>query len=376
MKKTRAIFLVIALVAVTGLVSVAHARAKQQAASASQQQNFFIHDEASFLANSKVFHAIPFNDPKFEFDVRLPKDWTVDMLAKDREEIVDQRLLSDVARFKSPRYGTAQITLKIQFVQLQHDISPENWLKKYAVSNGYMQEEPIASAGKKRASMGYISVFENINTYASVLTQINGGVLMLVSAEIPLYLRETLGFVQKSIVDSFRMIISEEKLAESLQTFSLADALKFSYPTSWQINHSDFRNTNSVAVQLHNEPVPDQLNGIVRMTAIHRATDTNLVEEMGKLRDEYFGETLKLSIDKMVSSQDNKSSDRFLFSRREVYLVTAKAASSRTQELHLVVLGDRRWYVIAFLLTPAETDSLSIWAQNIESFDTMVRTIR
>jgi len=339
-------------------------------------QQYFIHDEESFRANTKTFHQIPFNTRKLEFEILLPKDWTSDPLTRVRDRTLKQDIPQSIARFKSPMIGTSQAVVTIQYRYLTQEISAENWLKNYAITNGYALEEQVTSLGGRKAGMSYISVFEVNSTYTYTAAQINGDIVALASFEIPLFLKESLGFLQKRTADSFRLLMPSDDPIEKQKEYALPDALHFIYPESWIVRYPDFNDGNNIlSVQLHNEPQAEKVDGMIRFVAVRRRSQTSLAQEMTGLKN-YLNSFLGIELKKLVSSDKAPAYKRFLFSRHEVYQVGSKKKNSDDGELRLVVLGDPEWYIIVFLMTPSKTGNFYAWAHNTQAFDLIVKNLR
>ncbi|MBI3441205.1 MAG: hypothetical protein HY052_05310 [Proteobacteria bacterium] len=347
----------------------------QNTAAAPFTQDFPIQDEASFKANTTLFHQAPFKNPKYEFDIMLPKDWTSESIAKPADQSLKQDIPEMIARFKSPMIGTAQALITVQVQHLRYEISAENWLRNYVITNGYSLQEKVTALGNKKVGMAYVSVFEAKSTYGYTTAQINGDTVIMVTFEIPLYLKEQMAVLQKYAVESFRLTLVNDNPVEKQKEYNLSDALKFTYPESWVVHYPDFKDLNNMSVQLHNETSARKIYGLIRFMAIHRNRQTSLAQEMTRIR-KYFDEFLGLEVAGLVSSETPSLHNRFMFSRYEVYQVEAKKKNVSKQEIRLAVLGDQDWYIIVFLLTPRETDNMYVWARNTRTFDMILQSMK
>jgi len=342
---------------------------------AAAQNPSVIGDEAGFRAAAKAYHAIPFNNPSLEYDVLLPKDWSVETPDGDDSLSVDQKILRTIAVFRSPFFGTEQAVLTIQYVRLARDVAAENWLKSYLLAQGATAQEKISAASPRRAATAFLSVADARSVYTTTAVEMNGNVLMMARLDIPLWLKNDLGFLQKRVTDSFRMIVTDEKPVEELQSFVLADALKFFYPPSWTMNAADLRDSDNLSVQIYNQADAKRLKGMIRMVAIRRRDGNSFLGEAEKVRA-YINDSLGLDLTSLAASADVKLNSRFLFSRLETYPAVARKGTSARQEVRLAALADRRWYVFLFLVTPAEDQNLDVWAHNTRVFDLIVQSLR
>lgn len=355
---------------------------KKEAPPAPENQ-YPIQDEESFQKRTKSYHKTPFNDPKLEFDILLPRDWKADAFAQ-KTDLPDtsRKILGDVAYFKSPMINTQQVTVTVKSLNLDHQITAENWLKQYVFMNGYAIQGDVIPVNEKRAAVYFISNSDGKSSYNYAVVQINLNVAMLAQFDVPLGIKDQMAFVQKRVIDSFRLILETDNPVEPQKTFTLADALKINYPQSWTLHQPDFKDTSHMSVQIHNEnPVSKKVEGLIRFVAVRRTNDTNLLKEVEKLK-EYFNNFLGVNIKKMESSGPISVYDRFLFSRYENYLVEPNKnyltdqRRSQDKEVHLVVLGDKNWYIFVFLYTPSDQGDFSAWAHNTAAFDLIVKSLK
>lgn len=358
--------------------AAAAAAAAQQPAKPAMPFNplFPIQDDDSFNAVAKSFHRMPLNDPQLEFDILLPKDWTAEQtLQAQTASDLDRKILGDLAYFKSPIMGTLQAIVTIQAVRLDREISAENWLKSYVLQNGYAIQGKIVPVNEKKANVNCISTSEGSSNYIYATAEINGNNAIIVRFESPLIIKDQLEFLRHKVVDSFRFILTGDRPIETQKNYALGEALKFNYPVSWTINDQDSHDPNNVSMQLFSQATGDQVTGMIRFIATKRNADTSFRKEVNKLRA-YFDGFLNLDFKKLVSSDKMQNApSRFLFSRYEVYQVAAKKENAAIQELRLIALGDKDWYIFIFLLSPSDTENFYTWATNTQAFDIITRKL-
>lgn len=349
---------------------------KKQAAP-QQQQQYYIHDAETFKANTKPFHEIPFNDPKFEYDIQLPNDWTVQQLtAGVPAPDATQTVPTPIARFQSPMLGTMQAEVTVSAARLANEISVENWLKNYMGLNGWAPLEKITvSADGRRATTSFVFTQSTASEFTRMTAQLNGDVMMITRFDLPLPLKEPLGFLQQSTLDSFRLIMPTDDTVETHKTFVLGEALKFSYPQSWEMRYPDTKDPNRMTVHLYNKGLGGRIDGVIRVSATRRAEGNSLTQEMALVR-KYFNDDLGIVFKTLVSSDKAPAFSRFAFSRYEVYEAASKKSDSVSNEARLAVLGDKDWYITILMLSPSAQDSAAIWARDVETFDQIVKKLR
>jgi hypothetical protein len=337
-----------------------------------------IQDEEGFQAVAKSFHKIPFSDPQLEFSILLPKDWASEETVQSESSAnLNRAIVSEIARFTSPVINTMRASVVIESIKLSREISAENWLKGYIMTRGYAIQDKVTAINEKKAlaHCAGTDTEGKKNDYIHILAMINGNNAVVIRFEIPVYLKESLEFLAKRSLESYQFILETDRAIESQKIFNFADVLKFSYPESWNVNNMDVRDSRSMSMQLYNKGLGGRLDGMIRFLVIKRGADTTLKKETDELK-KYFSDFLGVTFTKLVSSDKAPVKSRFLFSRFEVYQVTQKKANTSGQELRLAVVGDKNWYVFGFLMTPSEADSFPTWANNIQSFEMVVRSLR
>lgn len=342
-----------------------------------QNNQYYINDEASFSAVAKSFHRIPFNDPQLEFDILMPKDWTSEQtIQSENTADLTLKILGDIARFRSPYIGTMQAVVTIQSAKLDREITAENWLKNYVLTNGFDIDGNVEAFNDKKANVYCVSSFEGKSNYTYLSAQINGNNIIVIRFETPIYLKEPLAFLRKRVIDSFKFILTTEQSIETVKNFNFSDVAKITYPQSWTVSNVETRDITRMSMQLYSKDQNDQINGLIRFVIIRRHGDTTLRKEADEIK-KFFETFLNLEFKKLVSSDKPATTpSRFLFSRYEIYQVQPKKENALNQEVRLVTFGDKEWYIFAFVLTPPETDNFYVWACNTRAFDMIVQSLR
>lgn len=338
-------------------------------------QKYEIHDEATFKEKAAPYHVIPFNDAKLEFEIHLPKDWTMQKLTLDQAPDLQKKIIGHIARFNSGMIGTAQATVTVQAVMLDREINARNWLKNFIFTQGFTPDGEVIEKNDRKASASYIFVNETVSTYTRIAAEINGNIVTIAKFEVPLRLKDYLDYLMNASIDSFKMLYTKDTTIEQFKVFTLVDSVKFTYPESWEVNTTDFKDANKLSMQLYTKSSSGAVEGFIRVVAIRRSIHTAMHHELKSLK-KYFDETLKLDFVRMVSSEKpTQINDRFIFSQFEVYNVKPKNAEGE-QEMRLLALGDKEWYVFIFLLSQKEENNLLTWARNIRSLDLITRSLK
>jgi hypothetical protein len=343
-----------------------------------------IHDDATFAKKTKAYSMMPYGKADLEFEIYLPGDWTPEEMVTTGASDVNAKITGPVAQFRSPMIGTQYVTSTVEVLKLETEISARNWLKNYLVSSGYLPQGDVTEINNRSASAAYVSSSPDQGSrFCYIAARISGSFVVTARFETPLNLRAYVAYLQKKSIDSFKLLYPKEDPIEEQKTYTLVDSIKFNYPASWKVSNPDFRDMNRLIIELRNLRAGTEgmgkysiTQGYIRILAIRRQRATDIQSEIDALR-KYFNETMSIDFKKMISTGKSDAYARFLFNRYEVYDVVSKAAKvPTTQEIHLVALGDKEWYIFAFLFTPKEAQELPIWARNVQSFQEVVKSIK
>lgn len=337
-----------------------------------------IQSDEAFKKNAKKFADIPYNDTTLEFEILLPSDWE-DMsaatdIANDSADL-NRKLLGKIGYYQGPIVGSSRPFVNIYAVELEHEIAAKDWLENYILSSGYALQGPAETPSAKSARASYV-IFIGLVAYDVMAKAIiHGNTAFLVQSGIPLNFKDPLAFTQKKALDSFRLRTPKEGSIEDMKSFTILDALKFNYPTSWTIVTPDFKDPLRLTVQLQNRNASQKIDGVVQFLTVSRGPETNIKLEISRLND-HIRLYHKVFVRKLLSTGSAPVYSRFSFARLESYAVSLTPEGSMEQELWLAALGDRDWYTFVYMITPTRANSPYSWARNTRAFDLIVQSLK
>ncbi len=347
--------------------------------------------EEEFAKHAEKYNEIPFNHPKYEFSIRIPKSWSAKAIITSRskrnnfQNSLGQEIPYDIALFKSPALQTAQINVKIQAIDLKHEISVKNWLQRYITTNQYALTNKIqVSEDKRKARAFFIHNINGNSTNTVIIAERNKDIIMILRFDVPDRINEYTLPTQQLIAKNFDISFKINEGVEKTKKLLMGDNVKISYPASWEEYKNNLKNFNEMFVELHNYTSTMQtghnknrsfVNGMIKIHTIKRRKSTSLEKEIKKIKNIIIQE-LNINIDELVLTQKADAYDRFLFSRYEEYKTSDKQQATQGRDLHLAILGDEQWYIFAYLYTPDKTNDFYNWARNTESFKQIIKQIR
>lgn len=334
-------------------------------------------DEESFKKNTKMFADIPYNDTSMEYEIYLPNDWEGVGSSNNSDDTINinRKLLGTVGAYQGPIIGSSRPVVTIYAVELEHEILASDWLENFILNTGAALQAPLDAISPKMAKASYIAFNGLLATDNLTKVLIYGNTALVVQVSSSLSVKSQFSFVQEKIINSFKLRTPKEGGIETLKTFTIGDALKFSYPDSWKIAYPDFKNSLRLSMQLQNQNSAGKMDGIIQFWTIARSSDTNIKLEIQRLKD-FLVKNYKLNIVAMTSSGNAPVYSRFNFARQEVYSIGADKSAPPAKEIWLAALGDKDWYTFIYLITPTRTNSLYTWARNTRAFDLILQSLK
>lgn len=339
------------------------------------QQVYPIHDDATFAEGSKTFSIMPFSKTELDFSIMIPNDWSEEVIVDKKATEMTPKIVNDIVSFESPMIGTSRAKVMIQVLKLEHEISARNWLRNYILASGYAPDGEAIENSPANAAGSFVSTQDGHSTYTRLGVIINAGTAIIVRFDVPLHLKDYTAYIRDKVVSTLKVTYPKEDPVETQKPFSLVDSIKFYYPISWISVAPDFRDMNRLSLQLHNKGTTGLVEGYIRFTAVRRTRSSVLLTEAESIR-KYLQEVLNMEILGLVSSDVSNAYGRFTFNRHETYDIQRTDKGQNPQELHLVALGDKEWYIFVFLITPKEQENLYTWGRNLRTFDTIIRSIK
>ncbi len=334
-----------------------------------------ITDEKSFIALTDIFYEKPFNAEELEFEIRLPKIWRKVPLGMNKSPEFSRKIMSDIARFVGPIVGEHRAKLSLQARDLNHNIDIEHWAKNYFLENGFTLQGDINVESPTVVNANYIYLSGIIAQYVYTKIIFQGNSVIIVRFEIPLSYKDNFAYLQKASVDSFKFINKDDTPIENTKIFSVLDAIRFTYPTSWKLVNPDFKDPDRLKIELHNHDSSNSVTGVLYIIASRKTEGSTLKKEVKKIRTllELYGD---LKTEALLATYDIESNLRFNFSKREEYDIAFKREDRKMeQELWLSLLSDDEWYIFAFMISPKYEKNNYNWARNEIGYTNIVSSI-
>jgi hypothetical protein len=262
----------------------------------------------------------------------------------------------------------------LRAMELDFDISARNWFLNYILSSGYTLQG-MKELSDSRVEALYVLIEDGVSYVVRTIAEINGPRMVLASYYLPDSRWEEERALQEKVVHSFKFLKPETIKIEKARTYSFLDMLRFDYPISWKLLAPNIYSIEGMEARLVNTLDNDTLNGEIEIHIVSTELDTTLAQEVQYLKEDL--RATGLGIGDLIEVRDDYNfKEHIFFSRVEVYRATDRKERVVGHEYWLAILVEDRYYYIVTMLTPDRTSDFYTWARNMESFQTVIESIR
>lgn len=335
---------------------------------------------------SRLIQEMPLGDRFLAYRIKLPKDWIQVRSEGEAQTELNTKLLGDLAKYVSPPNPDIRSTFRIRATQMTYDMSTENWMLNYILSNGYALEG-LTVVSDKRVEAQYVVLHNASANVVRAVAELSGPRIVLAEYSVPSEImnQEERNKQIWSMV-TFRLSNPDPAPVEKLETFSFLDISKFNFPKSWILNAPTIQSVERIEAAIINlrgrgdatlleSGEKPKLDGRIDVSLVAKTLDSPIPLEIKKIRKDIELKNLFLG-PVLETKKDWKVDPNVLNSWIEVYPVNGKEGKSAGYEMWVAIveLPEQHYYVR--LLTLSREDDFFIWARNIKAFETVVETLR
>ena len=336
--------------------------------------------EAEFNAQSTAYEEVPLGDKALSYKVRLPKDWEEVKDGGLSNYSLSDKIFGEVARFFSPpRLESARSRFTIQAVKLDYQLTAEQWLLQYLLSNGYAIQG-MATKDDTRVEALYVLIEDDISYIVRAVAEINGKRVILAQYYLPIEFWDIEKFVQAQVLSTFALTNPDHELVENMLKYQFLDIAEMSYPDSWELRSPPLRSIDFMDAQLLNiasgvEGVKDIiLNGKIEARLVSVFAADSIESEVANLKTEF--QKTGLSLQEVFEKPENFTSHKLFKNRKvEVYKASDSKSALIDYELWLVTMEAGDYYYFLTLLTPSRDEDYFIWSRNTQTFKVVTSLI-
>lgn len=332
-----------------------------------------------FEDQTDLIDETPLDNKTFSYEVRLPKKWM-------KQPIVSlpsgENILSTVSEYQSPPRLDQPSIFRVSSVEIKSFITADDWLVSYMLEMGFsIQKMTIESENLVWAQY---SVFENGEPYIVRATVAVRGKKIILAEYLlhqDVYVDER--DMQILSMNGFKFTDDKDIPPIDAKTFNFVDIAQFDYPSNWTIispHISDItRMEASVLNTLYaNGDVKNsnfEFVGRIDLSLVTKDQGLTLADEINLLKQTIEERGYKLGKFIETVSVDGLS-PLILSSRVDAYEVEGVTKRIAGYEYWVAVLQSKSRYYILRLTTVSRSDDFRKWAENVQTFKHLMRSLR
>ncbi|MCB9973628.1 MAG: hypothetical protein H6854_03595 [Rhodospirillales bacterium] len=346
-------------------------------------------NQMSFIEELK-----PSGDEYSGYKIFVPKSWkkiTDNLLRNQTDTGV---IYGDIATFISNVADPAASSVKIEALELEHNISAKNWIAKYFLDFGYMLEGIQEDSWSRAEALGVIYEEGKVDYRERVVVYINGQRVIMMRYASPLFRWDQEKQYQATVAKSFQLTKTDPVKLNKTTDYSLIGYADLSYPSSWEVqaaNQKDydrpyvrFVNPEETAPALEqflnsdaNKKKEIKSKGLIWVQAvIYENTNTSIAEEIERQKET--AQKLQMEIVKKYGVINNISipfPKGMSLTQLDIYQVKNTAQKSNTYELWVATMKNDFAYFFVTMITPSKDSRYFAWVENKSAFEGVVSSI-
>jgi hypothetical protein len=336
--------------------------------------------EVEFTKTTKLYDEIPFNDKALAFRVRIPTGWTKNTDIGMSNFSISENVFGEVARFYGePRVEGERSRFTINALELEYQLTAEQWFLQYLLSNGYTLQG-IKTYNENRVEALYVLLEHDISYIVRAVAVLNGKRMVLAQYFLPIEFWDVEKKMQNSVVSSFVLTDAEKGFVENMKIYQFLDVAEMKYPESWELRAQPLRSIDQMGVQLFNfaTPLEDEktttLDGKIDVRLVSSFDSESLEAEIEVFKQEIKEKGLVLG-DIIETEMNYEFSPELDFAKVEVYRATDDKDALVNYELWLAIMSAGDYYYFITLLTPSRGDDFYVWSRNTQTFKLILENI-
>lgn len=335
-------------------------------------------------ATKKITEIDPYSEPKISYSMRIPKSWTDNdqkgMVGS--QMVLSGRVLGIMARHVSAPKNLLRSYLQVEAQSLAYEISGENWLVNFILSNGFSLTAMTVHSGREVEAL-YVQVIKDQTYVVRARVLLNGPTLVLIRYYLPQENFEIERTQQEQVVSSFKLLNPTNERVEKQSTYGFLDQSYFSYPESWTLKERSILSVERMSALLYQarEELDERkktrlvLEGHIRLHLISRLLKTTLEQEV-----ETFRKNLNIpdyEIGRLIESVTYDYDPTIKSGKAQVYALAPKdKVHMQPYEFLVTIMQGDDYYYITSMITPSRQEDFYLWAQNMEAAKIINESVR
>ncbi|MCB9980458.1 MAG: hypothetical protein H6863_04915 [Rhodospirillales bacterium] len=357
--------------------------------------------EISYLNRDEIVNQMnfieelePSGDEYSGYKIFIPKGWqkvTDNLLRNQTDTGV---IYGDIATFISNVADPTASTVKIEALELEHNISAKNWIAKYFLDFGYMLEGIQEDSWSRAEALGVIYEEGKVDYRERVVVYINGPRVITMRYASPLFRWDQEKQYQATVAKSFQLTKTDPVKLNKMTDYSLIGYADLSYPSSWEVQVTNQKDYDRPYVRFVNPEEVDpalkeysnteedkkkeiKSKGLIWVQAvIYENTNTSIAEEIERQKET--AQKLQMEIVRKYGTINNVSlpfPKGMSLTQLDIYQVKNTAQKSNSYELWIATMKNDFAYFFVTMITPSKDSRYFAWVENKSAFEGVVSSL-
>ncbi|MCK5384505.1 MAG: hypothetical protein KAJ29_02940 [Alphaproteobacteria bacterium] len=340
-----------------------------------------------FVEVSRPIAKKPYDEEVLAYSMRISKDWEEGVDKSSTNFILSEKLFLELSSYYSPPTISGRSRIVIEALNMEGNLTAEQWYIKYILEGGYTTEGLIVHNTNKVESL-MVVMEGDYSYYLRSLAMINGDKIIVVKYYVPMHYFKDQAVMQAMVIASFQMTHPIKRKYSEMLPYRFLDIAEIRYPLGWNIYAKPVRNMDRLKVTILNtRKIGTAYNpttkgtgtttteGKLDVTIISSTVKNTLVEEIEEYKGQIESEGMIIG-ERLPESYEFTYSDNIDFAVTEVYRGVDSSDNMSEYEFWYTVMVGGNYYYFITLLTPSRDDMFVVWAENIENYKLIVANFR
>lgn len=332
-----------------------------------------------FLKTTTQYEDVPAGDTSLSYSVRLPNDWTEAKAGGISNLSLADKIFGEVALFYSPpKMESDRSRFSIQALKLDYQLTAEQWLLQYLLSNGY-SIQAFQKINDERAEAIFVLIENDVSFLIRAAALVNGKRIVLAQYFMPIENWEQEKVVQAQTISSFKLANTDQEYVETMAKYQFLDIAEMYYPESWQIRSPPLRSIDFMDARLLNVSPGEgndggelSLDGKIDVQLVSAFAVGSLDEAVEKNKNEFKKNGITLQ-ELMEKPTDFNVGELFEGFSAEVYSATDSKKASQNYEVWMAHMKSGDYYYILSLVTPMRDEDYFTWSRNTQTYRLIIQ---
>ncbi|MFA7276184.1 MAG: hypothetical protein WC043_05220 [Pseudobdellovibrionaceae bacterium] len=348
--------------------------------------------EAEYEADSQLIEEIPSGDKSYAFSVRLPKNWISLGNISEKGDIgnlgsIDSEVFVPLARFETPPRIEEKSIFRVRSLNLNTLINADDWLIGYMLEMGFSLEG-INAVSARRVETQYTQFIQGEPMATRAVAEISGTKIILAEFLVHQDNYKAEKDQQVLAMKSFHLTQPDTSPSVEMKTHTFIDIAKFDYPGTWllyspgittidrmeasvlNIRGAQYDRKEKKTIALENI----KLDGRIDLTLAAKSTGTDFGNEIKLIKANLSEKNLTLG--QYIETPPTLVLHSAIKSQKiNVYAIESADKKLVGYEFWVAILETGARIYTVRLLTIGRGEDFIIWAQNVATFNALLKSL-